>query len=120
MARYLLLFFLNIPFVIYGFIRTIAMFREARIGPISFLIRLIFWSSILFCLIFARGIYNYLLKRNLVYGSSLSVAIIILATGIVFSFFLMVRLYSRLDMLERRETDLMTKLSILLSENKKR
>ncbi len=82
------------------------------------LLRLIFWLGIGAGIIFAQQIYNFLVHNDLTNSTPLSLADVVLVTGVNFSLFLTIRVYTRLDHTERRLSDLQEKLSIRESVKK--
>ncbi len=118
MDKYTLLFVLNLPFIIFGLIKSVAMYKRGSTQRVGLALRLIFWMAILLSLFFAQDIYNYLLGHRLTDTSPLSLADVVLTTGIIFCLFLCTRLYSKLDATEKRLSALQEKLSIQLSKPK--
>jgi hypothetical protein len=115
MDKYVLLFLLNIPFVIFGYLKAVMLYRTKNTDVVTFLLRLAFWTLILLVLIFAHGIYNYLFDHNLTDSTPLSLPDVVLATGVMLAFSLCVRLYSKVDAMDKRISDLHEKLSIYTS-----
>lgn len=116
MDKYTLLILLNLPFVVFGFVKSFAMYKKGLVQRIGLMLRLFFWSIILFGLLFARNVYEFLFSRNLTDTTPLSIADVILVTGVIFSLFLCMRLYAKNELLEQRVTELHEKLSILNSK----
>jgi hypothetical protein len=116
MSRYTILIILNLPFVIFGILSAVARYKESSLGRLSLLIRLVFWMLIGLGIIFAHQIYNFLIQNDLTDSQPLSLADVILVTGVSFCFFLTIRIYSRLDHTERKLSSLQEHLAILLSE----
>lgn len=116
MDKYTLLTVLNVPFVTFGYLRAFLMFHEGKLGRWGLGTRLLFWSLILFGLLFAEKIYNSLAQNNLTDSSPLSIPDVVLVTGVIFCMFLCMRLYTKVDNLERRLSDLHEKLSIILDQ----
>jgi hypothetical protein len=116
MDKYTLLIILNMPFVIFGLVNAFILYRDSSLGRFSLFIRIIFWTLIAAGLIFAKGIYDYLVHNDLTNSQPLSLADVVLVTGVSFCLFLSLRLYTRLDHAERKITDLHEKLSIALSK----
>ena len=117
MGRYDLLLLLNLPIVVFGLARAISMHQQASINRFSLALRLSFWTAILLSLIFSRRIYGWFYRNHLVHSSTLGVTTIILSTGILFSLFLSIRIYARLETVEKQQADLLTRLAILLSKD---
>jgi hypothetical protein len=118
MDKYTLLILLNIPFVILGIIKAIVMYKEGLLQRLGLAVRLTFWSVILLGLLFTKSIYSYLFARNLTDTTPLSLAEVILVTGVIFCLFLCARLYAKIDLLERRLSDLHEKTSVANSIKK--
>lgn len=116
MDKYSLLAVLNIPFVIFGISRAIVSFRRGGIRPLDLGLRLSFWLVVLTGLIFAEEIYHYLVVQGLTDSTPLSIADVVLVTGLNFCLFLILRLYAKLENQERRQADLHEKISIKLSQ----
>jgi hypothetical protein len=104
------------PFVIFGLINAFILYRDSSLGRFSLFIRIVFWTLIALGLIFAQQVYNFLVRNDLTNSQPLSLADVVLVTGVNFCMFLSLRLYTRLEHTERRLTDLHEKLSIILSE----
>lgn len=113
MDKYTLLLILNIPFVIFGVLRAIMVYRTQLVSKLNFLFRILIWILMLIALIFAQNIYEYLYSRGLTDSTPLSIADVVLVTGFMFCMFLSFRLYSKIDNLEKQITDLHEKLSII-------
>ena len=107
------------PFVIFGFIKAFSMYGKGILRRGGLIARLFFWALISFCLIFAQQIYNFLSNNKLTNSPPLSLADVLLTTGVIFCLFLSMRAYSKIDNLENRVTDLHEKLSIELSNKNK-
>lgn len=117
MDKYALLIILNLPFVIFGFLKAIMMYRDGIVKRIGLLIRLGFWLVILMGLLFAEPLYKYLFENHLTDTTPLSLADVVLVTGIMLALSLCMRLYAKVDTLEKRLTDLHQETSIKLSKN---
>jgi len=118
MDKYALLILLNMPFVIFGYIKCITMYKAGAIRRVGLLLRLTFWTVILLGLVFAREIYNFLNINKLTDTAPLSLAEVVLTTGVIFSLFLCMRIYAKVETLEKRFSDLQEKISIILSPPK--
>lgn len=112
MDKYTILIILNTPFVIFGLIKAFEMYKRELVGRIGLLFRVLFWGFIFAGLVFAESLYNFLFSNNLTDTTPLSLADVMLVTGIMFSLFLCIRLYAKIDILERRFSELHEELSI--------
>ena len=119
MDKYTILIIFNLPFVIFGIFSALARYKESSLGRLSLLLRLVFWVLIGLGIIFGQQIYDYLVQNDLTNSQPLSLADVVLVTGVNFCLFLSIRAYTRLDHTERRLSDLQEKLSIILSKEKK-
>jgi len=115
MDKYALLITLNLPFIFFGIIKAWAMYKKRIVNRFGLLLRLLFWLVIAAGLIFDREIYNFLVAHHLTDSVPLSLADVVLTTGVIFSLFLCMRIYTKLDLLERRVDELHERLSIRLS-----
>ena len=112
MDKYTILIILNVPLVFFGYLRAITMYGEGLVRRSGLIVRFLFWSLILFGLLFAKEIYNYLAQKNLTDSPPLSLADVVLVTGVVFCLFLTMRAYTKIETLEKRLTDLHEEISI--------
>ncbi len=119
MDKYVLLFVLNIPFVIFGVLKAVMAYRTKTIDSLTFVLRLVFWGLILTVLIFAQSIYEYGFRHGWTDSSPLSLFDVVLATGILLCLSLCVGLYAKVDALEKRLSDLHERVSIILSTKDK-
>jgi hypothetical protein len=119
MSKYTLLIILNVPFVLLGIIKALNSFKKGAVGPFDLTLRVGFWVIILVGLFFAENIYNYLVVQGLTDSTPLSIADVVLVTGINFCLFLILRLYTKIELQERRFMELHEKLSIELSASKR-
>ena len=115
MDKYTILIILNLPFVLFGLLKAYTMYRAGILSRFSLLLRICFWAGTGLCIIFSKFIYSFLQGHNLTDSPALSLADVLLVTGVNFSLFLCLRLYSKLEQTERRVTELQEKLSIKLS-----
>jgi len=77
-----------------------------------------FWIVVFIGLISAETIYNFLYSNNLTRTEPLSLFDVFQITGIIFVFFLVNKLYVKVDVLERRVQDLHQELSIRMPKDK--
>lgn len=120
MDKYTLLIILNLPFVIFGLIKAFVMYKEGTVRRVGLFNRLLFWGIILAGLVFAETLYNFLFSNQLTDTTPLSLADVVLVTGIMLALSLCIRLYAKIDILERKVSDLHEELSITLSRDSKK
>lgn len=119
MDKYLLLFVLNVPFVIFGVLKAVMAYRTKSVDRLTFLLRMLFWAVILAILVFAQPIYNYGFSHGWTDSSPLSLFDVVLATGFMLCLSLSIKLYAKVDAMDKRLSDLHERLSILLSVDDK-
>lgn len=119
MSKYLLLFILNIPFVIMGLTNALVNFKLNKISKRRLLLQVSLWIVILIGLVGARPIYEFLFSNKLTDTEPLSLFDVIQITGIVFVFSMANRSRVKVEILERRVQDLHQELSIKLSRQNK-
>lgn len=119
MSKYALLALLNVPFVLFGALKAWSAFKKGRMQPIDFSMHIVFWLVVLSGLVFSEKIYNLLVAKGLTDSTPLSLADVVLVTGLNFCLFLILRLYSKTERLERRMTDLHEQLSLEFSKSHK-
>lgn len=120
MSRYLLLFLLNAPLVLAGLFNTIVAYKMSRISRAKFAFQVVFWLVILAGLAGAYPIYQFLFSNKLTDTEPLSLFDVIQITGIIAIFFVVFRLRSKVEVLEKRTQDLHRELSIQLSDIKEK
>lgn len=118
MDKYTLLLILNIPFIFFGFIKAFTLHHDNKINRTALFTRIIFWTVILLGLIFNKEIYNYLANRNLTDTTPLSLADVVLVTGVLLCLTISINLYSKVENLEKRLSDIHEEISISQSTNK--
>jgi len=116
MDKYTLLFVLNLPFIIFGVIKSITLYNKHSIKKLGLIFRITLWMVILFSLLYVRNMYSFLFRHKLTDSVPLSIADVVLTTGILYCIFLYTRLYSKLDATEKKLSDLHEKLSIKSSD----
>lgn len=115
MSRYLLLFLLNLPFVLAAILSAMTQYKVGRTSRRRMYVQVVIWSAILVGLATAESIYRYLFDNNLTQTEPLSLFDVIQITGIVITFYIANRSRARVEFLERRLNDLHQELSIKLS-----
>ncbi len=120
MSRYLLLLILNLPFIAAAILNATVNYKLNKSTKRSFIIRLIFWLSLLVGLIMAEPLYNFLFNNKLTDTEPLSLFDVIQITAIVILLYFVNRSRAKIDELEKRVQDLHQEVSIrLASINKK-
>jgi hypothetical protein len=119
MDKYTFLFLINIPFIIFGFLRAYGSYRSGSIKRLGVCLRVLFWSGLFFGLLFSKELYEFLVREQLTDSAPISIADVFEITGIIFIIFLIMRLYARQEQADRRFTKLHQELSILLSTKDK-
>ena len=120
MDKYTLLILLNFPLLAFGLFKTAVMYKKGLLSRPGLVVRLGFWLLIAVGLILAEEIYTFLYNRGLTASDPLSIADVVLVTGVIFCLALCLRLYSKIEALEQRVTKLQQVLSIKLSEPKRK
>lgn len=118
MSKYALLVIFNMPFVLFGLLKAFTMYKSGILTRFSLLLRIVFWTIFGAGIIFAENIYDFLSRHDLSDTTPLSLAEVMLVTGVTFCLFLCLRLYSKLEITERRLTELHEALSIKLSSSR--
>ena len=116
MSRYLILVLLNVPLIITAVLNAIVSYKMKHISKKRLVIKCMFWISLLFALIIVEPVYTWLYSEGLTQTEALSLFDVILITSALLMFFLINKLYVKVDVLERRTRDLHQELSIKLSK----
>jgi len=119
MSRYLLLFILNVPFILTGILSIVTQYKTNHATRGKLISQLIIWLIILTGLILAQPVFNWLFINKLTESDSLSLFDVVQITAIVLLFYITNRMRLKLEITERRFQDLHQELSIKLSTNKK-
>lgn len=119
MSRYLILVLLNIPLIVAALLNAIVSYKLKHLSLRRFVFKVAFWCFVLVGLIFAKPIYNFLYNEGLTQTEPLSLFDVLEITGIIYVFYLVNRLYVKVDVLERRTQDLHQELSITLSKSER-
>lgn len=116
MSRYVLLFILNLPFILAGILSIVTKYKIGRATSKKLTAQLVMWFSVLIGLLMAEPLYNWLFSNGLTNTDSLSLFDVIQITSIVILFYLTNRMRFRLESTERRLQDLHQEVSIKLSK----
>lgn len=116
MSRYLLLFLLNLPFILAALLSALTQYKLGRSTRAAFILRIALWLLILLGLAYAQAVYSWLFTHNLTQTEPLSLFDVIQITGIVITFYMTNRNRSKVENMEKRMRDLHQELSIKLSK----
>ena len=117
MSRYVILLLLNLPFILFAILTTVAQYKMGRASKTLTIIRTLFWLIILIGLIMAEPLYNWLFTNNLTQTESLSLFDVIQVTAIVVIANIAYHCNMKNDLLEKRVNDLHRELSIRMSKD---
>ena len=118
MSRYLILVALNTPLILTAILNAVVSYNLKHVSFRRMIFKVMFWVAVFIALAFTESIYNFLYSSGLTQTEPLSLFDVMQITGIVFIFFLVNRLYVKVDVLERRVQDLHQELSIKLASKK--
>lgn len=116
MLKYVLLFLLNIPFILLGLGRSVQAYSAGRTSRFRFAASLIFWLMLAAGLFLAEPIFRYLQINKLTDSTPLSLYDVVAITASIFSVLMIFRLYSKADRLEQQLNTINRELSIRLSD----
>ena len=118
MSRYLLLFLLNLPFILAAILSQITQYKLGRSTKRRLQVQILVWSVVLIGLASAQSLYEWLFSRGLTQTESLSLFDVVQITAIVLLFFTVNRLRVKVETTEQTLRDLHQEVSIVLSKNK--
>lgn len=118
MSRYILLLLVNLPFILLAITGIVTRYKMKRITKRRASIQLLMWLVVLLGLILAEPTYRWLFENNLTVADSLSLFDVVQITAIVFLFYIINGISTRLEQTEKRLNDLHQELSIRLSGKK--
>lgn len=118
MSRYLILVILNTPLILAAILNAVVSYNLKHLSLRRLVFKVGFWLTVFIGLLFAESIYTFLYTEGLTQTEPLSLFDVMQITGVVFVFFLVNRLYVKVDVLERRVQDLHQELSIRISADK--
>jgi len=116
MSRYLLLFLLNLPFIILALLGAITQYKLNRSTKKRFISQILLWLFVLVGLALAQPVYIWLFQSNLTQTEPLSLFDVIQITAIVIIFYLLNRTMTKVSALEHRLKNLHQEISITLSK----
>jgi len=117
-SRYLILVILNTPLILIAILNAIVSYKLNHINFRRMIFKIVFWLTVATCLFFTETIYSFLYANGLTQTEPLSLFDVIQITGVILIFFLVNKLYVKVDVLEKRVQDLHQELSIILSKRK--
>lgn len=118
MSRYLLLFLLNLPFILVAILSQVTQYKLGRSSKRRLYTQMVIWILITIGLLGAEPLYNWLFSQGLTDTDSLSLFDVVQITAIVMLFYVANRSRAKLEALERRVQDLHQEISIELSSKK--
>jgi hypothetical protein len=98
---------------------ALVSYKMNHISKRRVIFKIFFWTVLMLGLIYTEPLYNWLYSEGLTQTEALSLFDVILITATLHIFFLLNKLYVKVDILEKRVQDLHQELSILLSGNDK-
>ena len=116
MSRYTILVIFNLPLILAAISNAIVSYKLKHLSLRRFVLKVLFWIVVLLSLVFAESVYNFLYSEGLTQTEPLSLFDVIQMTGVIYVFYLVNRLYVKVDVLDRRTNDLHQELSIRLSD----
>jgi hypothetical protein len=105
-SRYTILILLNIPLIIVALTNAVVTYKMKQISMRRFVLKFIFWVLVLIGLIATENIYNFLYQEGLTQTEPLSLFDVVQITGVIYIFYLVNRLYMKVEFLEKRVQDL--------------
>lgn len=118
MSRYLILFLLNLPFILLGILSSVTQYKLNRSTKKRLIVQVAVWLLVLIGLAAAGFIYEWLRINNKTQTEALSLFDVIQITGVVVVFYITNRSRAKIEVLEKRVQDLHQELSIRLSSPK--
>ena len=115
MSRYLLLFLINLPFILMAILGAVTQYKLKRSTRKEMIARISLWLTVAIGLALAQPIYDWLFSHKLTQTEPLSLFDVAQITGIVIVFYIANRTRSKVETLEKRVQDLHQVLSIRLS-----
>lgn len=119
MSRYLLLFLLNLPFILAAIISAITQYKLGKGSRRRLAVQITLWFFILVGLAIAQPLYEWLYSHDLTQTEPLSLFDVIQITAIVVTFYIANRTRIKLEGIEHRMQDLHQELSIRHISTKK-
>lgn len=95
---------------------AVVSYKMSHISKKRLVAKLVFWIGLFIGLIFIEPIYTWLYSEGLTQTEALSLFDVLLITGSLAIFFLVNKLYVKVDTLERKVNDLHQETSIKLSD----
>ncbi len=115
MSRYLLLFLINLPFILVAMLGAITQYKLRRSTRQKMIARISIWLIVATGLALAQPIYDWLFSHRLTQTEPLSLFDVVQITGIILVFYIANRTRAKVETLEKRLQDLHQELSIKLS-----
>lgn len=117
MSRYTILVLLNLPLITAALLNAVVSYNLKHISGKRLVLKIFFWLTVLCGLFFTETIYTFLYNEGLTQTEPLSLFDVLQITGVIYVFYLINRLYVKVDVLERKMKNLHQELSIRISDN---
>lgn len=118
MSRYLILVLLVLPLVLTAIFNAFVSYKLKHISRRRLIFKVTFWLFLLAIVIGTESLYNFLYSEGLTQTEALSLFDVILISASMLLFFLINRLYVKVDVMERRLQDFHQEVSIITSKKK--
>lgn len=115
MSRYLILFLVNLPFILMAILGAFTQYKLHRSTRQKMIARISLWLIVAVALALAQPIYDWLFSHNLTQTEPLSLFDVVQITAIVVVFYVANRTRAKVEVLEKRVQDLHQELSIKIS-----
>ena len=102
MNKYVLLFLLNSPLVVFAILMAVTSYKTGRSTKRRCTVLVVFWLLVGAGMLFVEPLYDLLVRENLTASPPLSVFDIILLSGLIFQLLIMVQLFDKLNNLSRK------------------
>jgi hypothetical protein len=120
MSKYLILILLNIPLLTVGIVSAITEYKAARsISRRKCIALVVFWLLVALALVALEPLYNVLVRANLTDSPPLSLFDMGLLTIIVFCLFFIMKMYSKMAVLNQKISRIHERLAMLDTEDRR-
>ena len=106
MSRYFLLLLLNTPFILAGILTAITQYKLRHATKRKMIVQIGFWLLLFVSLASAQGVYESLFLNGLTQTESLSLFDVVQITLIVTLLYIVNRIRMKLEVMDKRVSDL--------------